>query len=71
MRPTLTRTPRRSHARDSPPSGLERTVVQQLAQSLRAAGHERVAAVAELARDLGLREREASMLDARAALPHL
>lgn len=58
----------RRHVRDSPPSGIERTTVQQLAQSLRAAGHERVAAVVELARDLGLREREASMLDARAAL---
>ena len=42
--------------------------MQQLAQSLRAAGHERVAAVVQLARDLGLREREASMLDVRAAL---
>ena len=58
----------RRHVRDTPPSGLDRTAVQQLVQSLRAAGHERVAAVAELARDLGLREREASMLDARVAL---
>jgi len=58
----------RSHVRDTPPSGLDRTHVQQLAQSLCAAGHARVAAVVELARDLGLREREASMLDARAAL---
>ena len=58
----------RRHVRDIPPAGLDRTAVQQVVQSLCAAGHEQVAAVVELARDLGLREREASMLDARAAL---
>jgi hypothetical protein len=58
----------RSHVRERTPLGLDRMAVQQCAQSLRAAGHDRIAAVVELARDLGLREREASMLDARAAL---
>ncbi len=58
----------RTHVRDTPPPGLGSTAVQQCAQSLRESGHDRVAAVVELARDLGLRVREASMLDARAAL---
>ena len=58
----------RRNVRESMPAGLDRTAVQQCAQSLRAEGHDRVAAVVELARDLGLREREASLLDARAAL---
>ena len=58
----------RRNVRERMPAGLDRTSVQQCAQSLRAKGHDRVAAVVELARDLGLREREASLLDARAAL---
>lgn len=58
----------RSHVRERMPAGLDRTVVQQCVQSLRAEGQDRVAAVVELARDLGLRKREASLLDARAAL---
>ena len=50
------------------PAGLDRVAVRQCADHLRSAGHERVAAVVELAREFGLRLREASMLDARAAL---
>ncbi|MEX2125958.1 MAG: integrase domain-containing protein [Woeseia sp.] len=50
------------------PAGLDRDTVRQCADHLRSAGCERVAAVVELAREFGLRLREASMLDARAAL---
>lgn len=59
----------RSHVRDMPPPGIERG--SQLApalEALREAGQLRVAAVAELARELGLRSKEASMLDAVRAL---
>jgi len=59
----------RSHVRDMPPQGIERG--SQLApalEALREAGQLRVAAVAELARELGLRSKEASMLDAVRAL---
>ena len=59
---------RRAHIRTEPPLGLDRDAVHQCADRLRAAGHPRVAAVVELAREFGLREREASMLDCRAAL---
>lgn len=58
----------RNHVRTEAPAGLDRSAVRQCAEELRAAGHERVASVVELARELGLREREASMLDARSAL---
>jgi len=58
----------RNHVRRSAPAGLDRGSVHQCAEPLRAAGHDRVAAVVELARDLGLRVREASLLDARGAL---
>ena len=59
---------KRSHIRTKPPAGLDRQVVRQCADQLRQNGHERIASVVELARELGLRLREASMLDARAAL---
>jgi len=58
----------RSHVRGQPPVGLDRQVVRQCANQLRQNGHERIASVVELTRALGLRLREASMLDARAAL---
>lgn len=58
----------RSHARADPPAGLDRKVVHQCANQLRQSGHERIAAVVEITRALGLRLREASLLDARAAL---
>jgi len=59
---------RRSQVRTEPPAGLDRQAVRQCANQLRANDHERIASVVELARELGLRLREASMLDARAAL---
>ena len=59
---------KRNHVRIEPPAGLDRQAVRQCADRLRMNGHERIASVVELARALGLRIREASMLDARAAL---
>lgn len=59
---------KRSHVRGKTPAGLNRQLVRQCADQLRQNGHERIASVVELARELGLRLREASMLDARAAL---
>jgi hypothetical protein len=59
---------KRNHVRVEPPAGLDRQAVRQCADRLRMNGHERIASVVELARELGLRLREASMLDARAAL---
>jgi hypothetical protein len=59
---------KRNHVRVEPPAGLDRQAVRQCADQLRQNGHERIASVVELARELGLRLREASMLDARAAL---
>jgi len=58
----------RTHVRTQPPAGLDRQAVRQCTYQLRQNGHERIASVVELARELGLRLREASMLDARAAL---
>jgi hypothetical protein len=54
----------RSGIRDTPPSGLDRS---QLTQALTALS-ERGAGVALLARELGLRSKEASLLNAQAAL---
>jgi hypothetical protein len=58
----------RNSVRASSPAGLERERLQQAVSDLRERGESRVAAVAELARDLGLRFREASLIDARGAL---
>ena len=58
----------RSTVRSTAPAGLDREMVRQCAEHIRSTGHERVASVVELARELGLRLREASMLDARLAL---
>jgi hypothetical protein len=58
----------RSSVRREAPAGMERERLQQATSELRERGEERVAVVAELARELGLRFREASLLDARAAL---
>lgn len=57
----------RSHVRETLPQ-LDREPVHQAAVELRSADNERGAAVLELARDLGLRAREASLLDARRAV---
>ncbi|MDX1488957.1 MAG: hypothetical protein R3268_12190, partial [Acidiferrobacterales bacterium] len=58
----------RSRVRTNSPSGLDQRTVRQCADQLRQNGHERVAATVEVARALGLRLREASMLNARVAL---
>lgn len=58
----------RTTVRASAPSSLDRAAVARAAGELRAAGHDRAAAVLELARDMGLRIKEAALLDARAAL---
>ena len=59
---------KRSHVRHIAPAGLDRAQVNALAAILRDRDQARVASVVELARDLGLRFREASLLDAREAL---
>ncbi len=58
----------RSSVRQEAPTGMERERLQQATSELRERGEECVAAVAELARELGLRFREASLIDSRAAL---
>ncbi|MEO1016311.1 MAG: integrase domain-containing protein [Pseudomonadota bacterium] len=58
----------RSRVRSDAPAGLDQRVVRQCSDQLRQNGHERVAATVEVARALGLRFKEASMLDARIAL---
>jgi hypothetical protein len=58
--------PQRSAIRDAPPAG--RDSYQRAVDALRESGNDRGASVVELARELGLRSKEASLLDARAAL---
>ena len=58
----------RSRIRTNPPAGLDQKAVRQCADQLRQNGHERVAATVEVARALGLRLKEASLLNARVAL---
>jgi hypothetical protein len=58
----------RSSIRIESPSGIDRSAFKSAMDSLRDAGLHRQASVAELARDLGLRSKEASLLDARSAL---
>jgi hypothetical protein len=58
----------RSRVRTESPAGLDPKAVRQCADRLRSDGHERVAATVEVARALGLRLKEASMLNARIAL---
>lgn len=58
----------RDRARRDPPAGLRQHSVRQCADRLRGEGHARIAATIEVARAFGLRRREASMLNARAAL---
>lgn len=58
----------RSRVRTNAPAGLDQRVVRQCADHLRIDGYERIAATVEVARALGLRLREASMLNARVAL---
>jgi site-specific recombinase XerC len=58
----------RSRTRTDPPAGLDQRIVRQCADRLRENGHERIAAMVEIARALGLRLKEASLLNARIAL---
>lgn len=58
----------RNRTRRDPPAGLRQHSVRQCADRLRRDGHARIAATIEVARAFGLRRREASMLNARAAL---
>lgn len=58
----------RSHVRDTPPHGIERGHLDRALDALRDAGQSRGAAVAELTRELGLRSKEASLLDVGKAL---
>ncbi|MCC6208880.1 MAG: integrase domain-containing protein [Gammaproteobacteria bacterium] len=58
----------RAHVRSSAPAGMERDRVERAIQVMRDKGEVQIATVAALARDLGLRFREASLLDARGAL---
>jgi hypothetical protein len=59
---------KRSRVRRDPLTGLDQRVVRQCADQLRQNGHEQVAATVEVARALGLRLKEASLLNARIAL---
>lgn len=58
----------RSNVRDTPPNGIDRLELSRALDALHDAGQHRGAAVAELARELGLRSKEASLLDASKAL---
>lgn len=57
----------RINVRVTPPASLDRQGLDERIRILQERGHYRVAALAGLARDLGLRFREASLLDARVA----
>lgn len=58
----------RSAVREDAPGALERSTFDNAVQAIREELGDRHAAVAELARDFGLRSKEASLLDAKAAL---
>ena len=58
----------RERVRTDPPAGLNQNAVRRCAERLRQDGHEQVAALVEVARALGLRLKEASLLNARIAL---
>lgn len=58
----------RSHVRQETPGALDRGAYSRAVEAVREQVSERAAAVVELCRELGLRSKEASLLDARAAL---
>lgn len=58
----------RSAVREDAPGALDRSAYCRAVDAVRDQVGDRAASVVELARDLGLRSKEASMLDARAAL---
>jgi site-specific recombinase XerD len=57
----------RSHIREEAPGALDRDTYARALDAVRAELGERAAAVVELCREFGLRSKEASLLDARAA----
>ncbi len=59
---------RRSQIRHNPPSGLDRRAFQAALEAVRERGWTHGAAIAELARELGLRSKEGALLNAVAAL---
>jgi hypothetical protein len=65
---TVCHLPQRSAIRNTVPGSLDRLRFENTLAALRESGAARGAAIAELARDLGLRSKEASLLDARVAL---
>ncbi|VVN09696.1 integrase domain-containing protein [Pseudomonas fluorescens] len=58
----------RCAVRDTPPLGVDRTVLERGLEQLRGDDQLRAAAVANLARELGLRSKEAALLNAHKAL---
>lgn len=60
--------PRRNFVRTEPVKGVDRDTVRGVAETLRNSGNDRTASIVELSRDLGLRSKEASLLNAKAAL---
>lgn len=58
----------RSHVRKDAPGALDRSASGRAVEAVRAEVGERAGAVVELCRELGLRSKEASLIDARAAL---
>ena len=58
----------RSHVREDAPGALDREAVSRAVEAVRAEVGERAGAVVELCRELGLRSKEASLINARAAL---
>lgn len=60
--------PQRDFVRTEPVRGVDRDAVRAVADTLRNSGNERTASVVELSRALGLRSKEASLLNAKSAL---
>lgn len=58
----------RSHVRKDAPGALDRSASGRAVEAVRAEVGERAGAMVELCRELGLRSKEASLIDARAAL---
>lgn len=58
----------RSSVRETAPGALDRSAVTSAVAAMNAAGHERAAIALELARELGLRQREALLIHPAAAL---
>ena len=58
----------RCAVRDTPPLGVDRTVLERSLEQLRGNDQLRAAAVADLARELGLRSKEAALLNIHKAL---